>query len=142
MRIIENNYTGDRNNTEHDVVCPYCKSKLTYYDADLRDRYEGAYVVCPCCCSDIDIDGIPTIDTIQYPKDFYTYNGKSVKDYEINEWIKECLDNLDNDTDYSFMASGDTIVFAFKSDEDLPAATVVVAKKYQEADVKISRKNF
>ena len=138
MRVIENNYTGDRNNTEHDVVCPYCKSKLTYYDADLRDRYEGAYVVCPCCYSDIDIDGIPTIDTIQYPKDFYTYNGKSVKDYEINEWIKECLDNLDNDTEYSFRSSGDAIVFAYRCDGDSSEATVIVAKKYQEADVKIS----
>jgi len=50
--------------------------------------------------------------------------------------------DFDKDTDYSFIASGDTIVFAFKSNEDVPAATVIVAKKYQETDVKISRKNF
>ena len=49
---------------------------------------------------------------------------------------------LTKDNDYSFRASGDTIVFAFKSDESSPSATVIVAKKYQETDVKISRKNF
>ena len=88
-------------------------------------------------------DELPTIDTVQYPKDFFSFvNGVSLKDNEINNDIKECLNDLDKDTDFSYRASGDTFVFAYKSDEDLPSATVVVAKNYQETDVKISRKNF
>ena len=83
------------------------------------------------------------INTVQYPKDFYSFeNAVPIKDTEITEWVKECINDLDKDTDFSYRASGDTIVFAYKSDEDLPAATVIVAKKYQETDVKISRKNF
>lgn len=108
------------------------------------------YVECPCCgfsiplnSEKVDDEETPTINTVQYPKDFFSYaDSVSIKDAEINKWVKECINDLDKDNDYSFRASGDTIVFAFKSDESSPSATVIVAKKYQETDVKISRKNF
>ena len=139
MRIIEN--TQREKEQEYEIVCPHCKSKLAYCTADVRSCYEQTYIICPCCHRKIHVDDTPT--KITYPQDFHSYaNAVKVKDSETNEWIKKCVSDLDKDTDYSFMASGDTIVFAFKSDEDVPSATVVVAKKYQEADVKISRKNF
>lgn len=76
-------------------------------------------------------------------RDFYSFeNAVLIKDDEVNKWVKECINSLDEDTDFSYIASGDTIVFAYKSDEDLSAATVIVAKKYEETDVKIPRKNF
>ena len=138
MRIIENR--NDEVKQEYEIVCPHCNSKLAYYNTDIRDCYESAYIVCPCCQKDIDLDEILlTAETIQYPKDFFSYaDGVPIKDDEINKWVKECVNDLDDDTSYSLRASGDTVVFAYKSSEDASEATVIVAKKYQEADVKIS----
>lgn len=149
MRIIKNNYNA---HTEYERDCPRCNSKFAFSFGDLKmDSVTlSHYVECPCCGFDIplnseevDDEETPTINTVQYPRDFFSYaDGVSIKDNEINKWVKECVNDLDDDTSYSLRASGDTMVFAFKSDEDVPAATVIVAKKYQETDVKISRKNF
>lgn len=169
MRIIENNYKGK----ERTIICPHCSSVIAYeWDSlDRHITKSGrSYICCGACHEAIYIDEnnseqslikeehhgkiidnvpidefeeTPTINTVQYPKDFYSFeNAVPIKDTEINKWVKECINDLDKDTDFSYRASGDTFVFAYKSDEDLPAATVIVANKYQETDVKISRKNF
>jgi len=143
MRIIENNYQDKEQ--EYEITCPHCESKLAYkFDDIVSDRFEGEYLHCGACDKEIYLDDEnPTADTIQYPKDFFLYaDGVPIKDAEINKWVKECINNLDKETDFSYRASGNTIVFAYKSDENLPAATVIVAKNYQETDVKISQKKF
>ena len=144
MRIIENNYQDKEQ--EYEITCPHCKSKLAYkFDDVISDGFNDNWIHCPVCNKEISIydSETPTIETIQYPKDFYSFaDAVPIKDDEVNKWVKECINDLDKDTDFSYRASGDTFVFAYKSDEDLPAATVVVAKNYQETDVKISRKNF
>ena len=142
MRIIENNQKDKKQ--EYEIICPHCKSKLAYtFDDVVSDGFNNEWIYCGVCGEQITIWEDDTPAEVTYPQDFYSYaDSVKVKDSETNEWIKKCVSDLDKDTDYSFMASGDTIVFAFKSDEDVPSATVVVAKKYQEADVKISRKNF
>jgi uncharacterized CHY-type Zn-finger protein len=142
MRIIENNQKDKKQ--EYEIVCPHCKSKLAYtFDDVVSDGFNNEWIYCGVCSEQITIWEDDTLTEVTYPQDFHSYaNAVKVKDSETNEWIKKCVGNLDKDTDYYFMASGDTIVFAFKSDEDVPSATVVVAKKYQETDVKISRKNF
>lgn len=145
MRIIEDHYQDEQQ--EYEITCPHCRSKLAYTFNDIMHNIFGdKYIYCGVCGGEIflfDGDETPTIDTIQYPKDFYSFaNAVPIKDNEINKWVKECINDIDKDSDFSYRASGDTIVFAYKSDEDLPAATVIVAQKYQETDVKISRKNF
>lgn len=144
MRVIESNYQDKEQ--EYEITCPHCKSKLAYkFDDVISDSFNDSWIYCPVCDKEISIydSETPTIETIQYPQDFFSYaNAVPIKDDEVNKWAKECINDLDKDTDFSYRASGDTIVFAYKSDEDLPAATVVVAKNYQETDVKISRKNF
>ncbi len=138
MRIIENNQKDKKQ--EYEIICPHCKSKLAY---TFDDVVSNEWIYCGVCGEQITIWEDDTPTEVTYPQDFYSYaDSAKIKDSETNEWIKKCVSDLDKDTDYSFVASGDTIVFAFKSDEDVPAATVVVAKKYQETDVKISRKNF
>jgi hypothetical protein len=155
MRIIENNYKGK----ERTIICPHCSSVIAY-EWDSLDRHitksGRSYICCGACHEAIyinennvdnvsidEFDETPTIDTIQYPKDFYSFeNAVPIKDDEVNKWVNECINDIDKDTDFSYRASGDTIVFAYKSDEDLPSATVTVAKRYEEADVKIPRKNF
>lgn len=144
MRVIENNYQDKEQ--EYEITCPHCKSKLAYKFGDIiSDSFNDSWICCPACNTEISIydSETPTAETIQYPKDFFSYaDGVPLKDEEVNKYIKECLNDLDKDTDYSYRASGDTAVFVFKSDESLPAATVIVAKKHQETDVKISSKNF
>ena len=103
------------------------------------------WVDCPSCGERTFVsEGIElTADTVEYPKHFYFYSkGKSVDDEQINEWIKDAVNRLDKDVDYSGHASGDTIVLAYKSDEDYSSATVIVAKKYSECEVQIPRKKF
>lgn len=149
MRVIENNYNA---HTEYERDCPRCNSKFAFSFGDLKmDSVTlSHYLECPCCgfsiplnSEKVDDEETPTINTVQYPKDFFSYaDGVSIKDNEINKWVKECVNDLDDDTSYSLRASGDTVVFAYKSDEDVSEATVIVAKKYQETDVKIPRKNF
>lgn len=144
MRIIENHY-GDKQQ-EYEITCPHCMSKLAYkFDDVISDSFNDNWIYCPVCDKEISIydSETPTAETIQYPKDFFSYSdGVPIKDAEINKWVKECIDDLDNDTSYSLRASGDTVVFAYKSDDDAETAMVTVAKKYQETDVKISSKNF
>lgn len=143
MQIIENNYKDQQQELE--LVCPYCKSKLKYDEDDIWNCEAGSYIKCPCCMERIYVDDIAeiTLATVNYPETFYSFeNGVSVKNNEINKWVKECLNQLDKGTDYTLSASGDTIVFAFKSGEDESFATVIVAKKYQECEVKISQKTF
>lgn len=143
MRIIENKYQDKEQ--EYEITCPHCRSKIAYTFDDVVSGGGSEWLYCGACNKEISLseDETPAIDTVQYPRDFFSsVNGVPLKDNEINNDIKECLNDLDKDTDYSYRASGDTMVFAFKSDESLPAATVIVAKKYQETDVKISRKNF
>ena len=144
MRIIEKNYQDKEQ--EYEITCPHCKSKLAYkFDDVISDSFNDNWIYCPVCNKEISIydSETPTIETIQYPRDFFSYaNGASIRDEQINEWIKDAVNRLDKDVDCSGHASGDTIVLAYKSDEDASEATVIVAKKYQEADVKISSKNF
>jgi DNA-directed RNA polymerase subunit RPC12/RpoP len=97
MRIIENRY-GDKQQ-EYEITCPHCKSKLSYtFDDIVSDRFEGEYLYCGACGKEIYLDdGIPTADTIQYPKDFFSYaNGVPIKDDEINKWVKECVNDLND----------------------------------------------
>jgi len=143
MRVIENRYEDKQQ--EYEIVCPHCKSKLSYISDDIVSGNGSEWLYCGVCNKEISLseDKISTIDTVQYPKDFFSYaDGVPIKDTEINKWVKECINDLDDDITYSLRASGDTVVFAYKSDEDAPEATVIVAKKYQETDVKISSKNF
>lgn len=141
MRVIENKMQ------EVETVCPHCHSRFAYNNSDVQDYGWESYLRCPCCDNLIHLqcenDDIPTIDKVQYPKDFYSFDkGVHIKDEEISEWVKQCTSFLDKDNDYSFCGSGDTMVFAYKSDEDSSTATVIVAKKYEEGDVKIPKEKF
>lgn len=142
MRIIENNYQDKEQ--EYEITCPHCRSKIAYTFNDVVSGGGSEWLHCGACNKEIYLDDeIPTVDTVQYPKDFFSYaDGVPIKDDEINKWVKECVNDLDDEETYFLRASGDTVVFAYKSSEDASEATVIVAKKYQETDVKISSKNF
>lgn len=135
------------------IICPCCQKKIDISEPYICEycgkeffgkEYEGEYglyfVDCPHCKSanmlDKSIELTP--DNVIYPKHFSSYvNGKNIKDAEINQWIKECLNDLNKEVDYSYHASGDSLVIALKTDESLHTAQIVVAKKYQETEVEI-----
>ena len=137
MQIIKDNF-----NKNYEVDCPNCNSQLKYDDGDVD---AGGYIKCPCCGGLIFVGAETNIttETISYPESFFSYaNGVAVRNKEVDKWVKDCLNALAKDVDYSVSASGDTIVFAYKSDEKSSMATVVVAKKYQECEVQIPKENF
>ena len=123
--------------------CEWCGE--TFSGEPYIGVHGAEWVDCPKCGERTFVsEGIEiTADTVEYPKHFYTYGkGKSISDERINEWIKDAVNALDKDVDYSGHASGDTIVLAYKSDEDYSSATVIVAKKYSECEVKIPKEKF
>ena len=143
------------------IVCPCCHKDIFVMDDEptwlcewCGAAFEGEpyigvngaeWVDCPKCGERTFVsEGIEiTADTVEYPKHFCSYSkGKPVDDEQINEWIKDAVNQLDKDVDYSGHASGDTIVLAYKSDEDYSSATVIVAKKYSECEVQIPREKF
>lgn len=151
MRIIEDHYQDKQQ--EYEITCPHCRSKLAYTSNDItHNKFGDKYMYCGACGGEIflsDNNKTPTIDTIQYPRDFLSFPdvlpvAANIEDNRINEWIKECVNNLDEDSHYSCIQTGDTMVFAFiyESNEGLPVATVVVTKNFQEANVKIPRKKI
>lgn len=146
------------------IICPCCNAHIFINFPDQKAKppytceecgnnfdaptYIGAYGFeysrCPHCNNEQIIDdGVDlTPDNIQYPTTFHKYDGKNIEDKEINEWVKECLDNINKDVDYTLHAGGDTIVVAFKSDEDYKTVSVIVAKNYQECEVVIPDEKF
>ena len=124
-------------------TCEYCSA--TFNGEPYLGKYGAEWVACPKCGEETYVsEGIEiTADTVEYPKHFFSYGeGKPVDDEQINEWIKDAVNRLDKGIDYTGHASGDTIVLAYKSDEDYSSATVIVAKKYQECEVKIPKEKF
>ena len=133
MEIIENNNADIK-------VCPHCNTMLRYNIDDILSwdkDYE--YIICPYCHNDIILENeTPTCETIKYPIHFHSLaNAVEIKNDQIQKWVTECVNHLDKDNNYYMISSGDTIVFAYKCDEDFHLANVVVAKKYQETDVEI-----
>lgn len=54
-----------------------------------------------------------------YPEDFYDFsNGVDINDNQINVWIKQCIDYINEEnTNFSFIASGNAKVIVFKFDD-------------------------
>lgn len=70
-----------------------------------------------------------------FPNEFYDYsNGALISKKQITEWLDTIKERLASkeDTDYSFIASGNTIVFGFKFEDGY---TFYVADRYKELSV-------
>lgn len=76
---------------------------------------------------------------LQYPSDFYSFsNGSKVTEEETNNWIQECLDEIDLDKDYDsyILASGDTKVQVIKNLDNIEI-TVANSDGYSEFECEI-----
>ena len=74
-----------------------------------------------------------------YPDDFYDFtDGVNIDNATINEWIKQCIDNLEENSEdtYWSIESGNTFVIVFRgSKENGTKYEITVSKKH--ADVQI-----
>jgi len=77
-----------------------------------------------------------------YPEGFYSFeNGVDVSNSQINQWIKECIDNLEKNktSNVSSMSSGNTLVVVFrcyyKDNDPQYYYNVIVTKNYSEKDI-------
>jgi DNA-directed RNA polymerase subunit RPC12/RpoP len=123
------------------AICDECRAELEYEYEDTYEGYAGMrHIKCPECGYEIMseyFDGIELDENnVKYPKHFYlmSENAKDISNEEIQTWVRRCLSRLRvcENGDYTFSGSGNTIVFAFKSEEEY---TVYVAKNYAELSI-------
>lgn len=110
------------------IQCCVCQSELEYMQNDV----ENGRIECPVCGCAINEDGY---DTPVFPDTFYRF-GENKLSYKLN---KEQIASYVNKTveemkklkpgDYYYIASGDTIVFGVKNDEQ---TSIFVCKNYWE----------
>jgi hypothetical protein len=118
-----------------------CGTELEYTKEDVQTGEFGcAYIICPECQTDILLNEyckLLTIDNVEYPKDFANFgDGKVLSDTEIQEYINKCLKPLKECTEdygvHSLMASGDTMVFCTKHEDEY---SVYVCKNYESTSI-------
>ena len=147
MKIIENNYQDEISQPVR-ITCDNCGSVLDVNEDEFEiGEYGLKGVRCGACGEMTYADSSIklTAANVCYPQHFSILSPakcKAMSDSEINRYIGETLRMIDKDTDYAAMASGDTMVFAYKSDEETSEVSVVVCKNYAETYVEIPREKF
>ena len=126
------------------IECEYCHEMI---ESEPYIGWNGAeWAKCPKCGEETFVsEGIDlTGDNLVYPTHFRQMQETAAKigDSQIQKWMQESVKHLDKDCDFWYVAGGDTIVLAFKTDADFSEATVYVCKNYEECDIKIPKENF
>lgn len=146
MRVIENNYDNEMRTTI--LTCEYCGSVLEVNEDEFEIGEFGLKGVKCAVCGEMTYadKSVPlTPANVCYPQHFSVYKSekcKSLSNEEVNEYIGRTLKMIDKYTDYAAIASGDTLVFAYKSDEEHSEVCVVVCKNYAETYVEIPYEKF
>lgn len=145
------------------VVCPLCSTHIKVWDVDTTkvpdinppwtcsecgqvftsEPYIGSdgslFARCPCGSEEWVGEGIDlNTKNLEYPTHFYQYNNKKtvrVKDKEITRRVRECLSQLSRDNSFFFSGSGDSLVVACLTEEDV--ATVFVCRGYAECNISL-----
>lgn len=138
MKVIKHN----KDSYPRRVICSDCGSELEYEDSDVLTGPFGCDIIsCPVCRTTINVERCAptlTIQNIKYPRDFsdMAEGAVDIPNEKIQEWMQECLVSLAEDPDslsgYTFITSGNSIVFAFKFED---AYQVYVAKNYSYATI-------
>ena len=138
MKIIEDNYTKkyEVENTQYELTCDKCKSKLSYEKEDVVNLDYGLpYIQCPLCGNMNEIYNEDwelklTKDNLVYPKHF-SHTSKdtgavNISDEKINEYIKDYVESMiKNDIDdWSGHVTGDVFISISKDEGDYYNITV------------------
>ena len=122
-----------------EIRCPNCGKLIGYDTTDMYftendDEITGLGIDCPCCCHVI---LIKEVREGQYPDSFYDFsNGVDINNSAIQQWIDNCVNtikNSNNNIDYTYTASGNTLVMAYRTDDNV--ITVIVTKNYKETEI-------
>lgn len=123
------------------AICDGCDAELEYTYEDTYEGYAGMrYIRCPECGYEIMseyLDGIKlNSQNIEFPKHFYKFKGVDIDDQQIQKWVSECLKCMEESDEsygcYTFVGSGNSMVFVFKHEDDY---SVYVAKNYWEVTI-------
>ena len=122
--------------------CEYCDTELELDESDVHIGSCGLYdYICPCCNMKNELDeGIElNKNNLQFPIHYYSFeNGKEVNDEEINKWVKQGIEYLEEHIDEYlwFTGTGDSKVFVQKFDGD-NEYSITVCKNYYEVEIPI-----
>ena len=119
------------------TTCPNCQYTISYTEDEIdRIGNESMGVFCPQCGATIETEHI---EPFTFPNTFYhcgeSENAMPLTDEEIQKYVNAVKRQLQQELkvgEFTFTATGDTIVFGFKfEDED----NIIVAKNYWEDSV-------
>lgn len=114
------------------ACCSFCNSKFYYDENDLIDVDEKHYgFICPECGNEIIVK---ERKICSFPDSFFKFGTKDTRRL-TNEEIQKMIDNVrfslensEDEYDYSYGATGDTMVFGIK--EEGKYFDIYVAKNY------------
>ena len=138
MKVIQNNYINNyvEEDTIQEIICEHCNSVFEIDDDDIiRTDYDDEYVYCPCCNQRIYLYEPNTKDNIRFPISYHTFReGVDIQDTEIDEWVRECITKLENDSElcYAYTGSGNTFVIVFSHEDEY---YIVVTKNYFDTSI-------
>lgn len=124
------------------IKCEWCNSVLEYEGSDIYyGEFGCAFIDCPVCKTKIELPDLPmglTVDNVRWPQHFSHMSDKAahLSDDQVQTRINECLKVLKNEEpgDYAFSGTGDTMVFAFKFEDEY---AVYVTQNYFETSIPI-----
>lgn len=120
--------------SDMECKCTRCGCLLGYDEDDLYMGVDGLGFECPECGEFITAR---EVDQNQWPDAFYEFGVRKgavhIDDQSVQKYINECIERLIYDhLDYTYIGTGDTLVFASWDDEDI---IVRVCQGYSEAYV-------
>ena len=125
------------------VRCENCDTKIQYEKEDIKyGEFGFPYLKCPVCNKNINLDNEEDLklnfNNIEYPIHFHQFNSKKnaveIDNKQINIWIKELLNRIKNEEDGNFLfkGSGNTIVFVIKCEDSYD---IFVCPNYYEGHI-------
>ena len=143
MQVIENKY----NSESQKVQCEKCSSTFMIDESDLDiGTYGCKFWTCPYCNQkNLVDDSIElTESNFQFPQHFASYkDGKQISEETLQKWAQEALASLDKDHSFALHASGNSLVFAYKSDYEAHEAAVVICDNgYYETYIDLPEDRF
>lgn len=134
LRIIAPPENQQADQTPIITTCPHCNYTISYTEDDVErvdDEHMGVY--CPHCNGIIETK---RIKPFTFPDSFYQFSvsGGAVEmsNEKIQEYINIVRRELEQECEvgeYTFIGSGDTMVFGFKFEDEY---VIYVAKNYWE----------
>lgn len=127
----------EKNNKE--VRCAKCGSLICYTEDDtyFSEDKTGTTGICIDCPKCNNVILTKPVKPGLYPESFFDFSGgMDIDNSTIQQWIDNCVNtikNSNNNIDYTYTGSGNTLVMAYRTDDNV--ITVIVTKNYKETEI-------